>query len=229
MFTYFRNDCIRKLVIAFGSLFNNIHVMQKTSTGADKDIMVPITYSPKEKFIKRLILPSSISESTRVEINIPQIAFEITNITYDPARHLNKVHRRLIGSTANTDLQTYMEVPYNFTFGVYAYSRNIDENLQIMEQILPYFSPEFVITVNVNNDTYKKIDVPITLMQTVLTQEYEGDFNSRRSIISSYIFNAKSYVYGRTETVYNITNYSGIFNLDPSGETFGFTGGQQNE
>jgi|694.fasta_scaffold21331_5 hypothetical protein len=225
MFTYYKNDSIRKLVIAFGSLFNNIHIMQKTSTGEDRDIMVPITYSPKEKFIKRLILPSSISESTRVEINIPQIGFEITNITYDPTRHLNKVHKKLIGSTGNTDLQSYMEVPYNFTFGLYAYSRNIDENLQMMEQILPYFSPEFVITINVNNNTYKKIDIPITLMQTVLTQEYEGDFNSRRAIISSYIFNAKSYVYGKTETIFNITNYLATATTNPGGITFGITGG----
>jgi hypothetical protein len=95
----------------------------------------------------------------------------------------------------------------------------------MMEQILPYFSPEFVITINVNNNTYKKIDIPITLMQTVLTQEYEGDFNSRRAIISSYIFNAKSYVYGKTETIFNITNYLAIATTNPGGITFGITGG----
>lgn len=229
MFTYFKNDSIRKLVIAFGSLFNNIHIMQKSPTGVDKDLLIPITYSPKEKFIKRLVLPSSIMDATRVELNMPQIGFEITNITYDPARHLNKTHKKILGSTGASNIQSYMEVPYNFTFGLYAYTRNIDENLQIMEQILPYFSPEFVITINVNTNNYKKIDVPITLMQTVLTQEYEGDFNSRRSIISSYIFNAKSYVYGKAETVFNITNYAGTFNLDPGGVTFGITGGVYDE
>ena len=151
MFTYFKNDSIRKLVIAFGSLFNNIHIMQKSPTGVDKDELVPITYSPKEKFVKRLVLPSSIPDATRVELNMPQIGFEITNITYDPARHLNKTHKKILGSTGASNIQSYMEVPYNFTFGLYAYTRNIDENLQIMEQILPYFSPEFVITINVNN------------------------------------------------------------------------------
>lgn len=223
MFTYYKNESIRKLVIAFGSLFNNIHVMQKTSTGGNQDILVPLTYSPKEKFVKRLILPSSISELTRVELSIPQLAFEITNITYDPLRHINKLKRKTQSTTGLTGSAAYAEVPYNFTFGLYAYTRNIDENLQIMEQILPYFSPEFVISMNPTG-LHRKIDIPITLVQTNLVQEYEGDFNSRRSIISSYIFNAKSYVYGRESTEYKITNFQGIGELLIDGITFGITG-----
>jgi len=223
MFTYYKNESIRKLVIAFGSLFNNIHVMQKTSTGENQDILVPLTYSPKEKFVKRLILPSSISELTRVELSIPQLAFEITNITYDPLRHINKLKRKISSGTGLTGSASYAEVPYNFTFGLYAYTRNIDENLQIMEQILPYFSPEFVISMNPTG-LHRKVDVPITLVQTNLIQEYEGDFNSRRSIISSYIFNAKSYVYGKEGSEYRVTNFQGIGELLIDGITFGITG-----
>jgi hypothetical protein len=223
MFTYYKNDSIRKLVIGFGSLFNNIHIMQKTSTGGDKDILVPIAYSPKEKFVKRLIYPSSISEGTRVELNMPQMGFEITNITYDPIRHINKIHKKLESGSGITTMASFTEVPYNFTFGLYAYSRNIEENLQILEQILPYFSPEFVISLNMT-DLHQKIDVPITLMQTNLVQEYEGDFNTRRSIISSYIFNAKSYVYGRISTEYRVTNYESIGQILLEGITFGITG-----
>lgn len=223
MFTYYKNESIRKLVIAFGSLFNNIHIMQKTPTGENRDLLVSITYSAKEKFIKRLIYPSSITDNTRVELNMPQIAFEITNITYDPVRHINKMKKKTTDTTGLTAAYAYAEVPYNFTFGLYVYTRNIDENLQVMEQILPYFSPEFVITMN-NTELHQKVDVPITLMQTNLIQEYEGDFNNRRSIISSYMFNAKSYVYGKISTDYNITSYQGISEITPEGITFGFIG-----
>lgn len=217
MFTYYKNESIRKLVIAFASLFNNIHMMQKTPTGEDRDLLVPVTYSSKEKFVKRLILPSSISDATRVELNMPQIGFEITNIVYDPARHLNKLSKKEISVTGLTGNSSYMEVPYNFTFGVYCYTRNIDENLQIMEQILPYFGPEFIISINVT-PIHKKIDVPISLVQTNLIQEYEGDFNTRRSIISSYLFNAKSYVYGNIATYNSITSYTA--NIQANGITY---------
>ena len=91
-----------------------------------------------------------------------------------------------------------------------------------MEQILPNFSPEFVISLNYTT-TNKKVDVPITLLQTNLLQDYEGDFTNRRLVIGSYIFNAKSYVYGRVKTDYNITSYEAIFRLE-DGVTFGITG-----
>jgi len=217
MFTYYNNQAIRKLVIGVGSLFNNIHILQKKEDGTNRDTLVPITYAPKEKFYKRLILPSSISDQTRVEINTPAIAFEITNMQYDPARKLNKLNK-----TNNT---TYMEVPYNFTFGVYAYTRTIEENLQIMEQILPQFTPEFIISLNFTS-VNTKVDVPIVLVQTNISQEYEGDFSTRRAIISSYQFIAKSYVYNYVSGISApaIQTYSGLFDAD-NGITFGITGG----
>lgn len=220
MFSYYSNECIRKLVVGFGTLFNRIYIKQKTSTGADRNLLVPLTYSPKEKFIKRLVLPSSISDRTRVEISIPQLAFEITNMAYDPTRKLNKTHKKI----DDNGKYSWMEVPYNFTFGLYAYTRNIEENLQIMEQILPQFTPEFVISMNIT-DLHKKVDIPIVLAQTNLTQEYEGDFSSRRSIISTYIFVAKSYVYNKADsanTLQTITSWN--FETEVDGVTFGIIG-----
>lgn len=222
MFTYFKNESIRKLVIGFGSLFNNIHMLQKDKNGNNVDILIPLTYSPKEKFIKRLTLPSSISDTTRIELNQPQLSFEIANIRYDSTRHLNKIHKK-----QSTTVQggigsgSYMEVPYNFTFNLYAYTRNISENLEIMEQILPYFGPEFIISLNFT-DLHQKVDVPINLIQTNLTQDYEGDFSSRRVVISTYQFLAKSYVFNRVGAESVITSYE--FNLDSDGSTYGFTG-----
>ena len=141
-------------------------------------------------------------------------------MVYDPTRKLNKLHKKI----DDNGRYSWMEVPYNFTFGLYAYTRNMEENLQIMEQILPQFTPEFVISTNIT-DIHKKVDIPIVLAQTNLTQEYEGDFSSRRAIISTYVFVAKSYAYNKADsanTLQTITSWN--FENDVDGMTFGFTG-----
>lgn len=219
MFVKFNNQSIRKLVVAFGSLFNNIKIDQKNKDGYDVEFTVPLTYAPKEKYIKRLTLPSSISDRTRVEISVPQMAFEMTNMVYDPSRKMNKLNKKHSSDNAE---YSYAEVPYNFIFGLYAYTRNIEENLQIIEQILPYFSPEFVVSLNMSY-VHDKVDVPIVLTQSVLTQEYEGDFSTRRMVISDFTFKAKSYVYGRHREYLPIEEFSASFNIS-DGTTFGFTG-----
>ena len=202
MFTHFKNDSIRKLVIAVGTVFNNIKIIRLKKDATTQEIIVPLTYAPKEKYIKRLTQASSISDRTRVQIDVPQMAFELTDVLYDPARKLNKMFDKF-GSTGGVSYSSKMEVPYNFIFNLYAYTRNIDENLEIMEQILPYFSPEFVVSLNIT-DIHKKVDVPIVLNKTILTQEYEGDFSSRRMVISTYQFTAKSYIFNRVKSATNI-------------------------
>jgi hypothetical protein len=206
MFNYYNNETVRKLVIAVGTVFNNIHVMHKDKDGNNVDFKVPLTYAPKEKYIKRLTNPSSISNRTRVEISVPQMAFELTDILYDPARHLNKTNNRT-QLIAGVSYASYTEVPYNFGFGLYAYTRNIEENLQIMEQILPYFSPEFVVSLNIT-PIHKKVDVPIVMYKTLLSQEYEGDFSNRRAVVSTYQFVAKSYIYNHVNQITPITEFS---------------------
>lgn len=218
MFTYFKNDSVRKLVIAVGTLFNNIKIMRYKQNGTTQEFTVPLTYAPKEKYIKRLTQPSSISDRTRVQFMVPQLAFELTDIIYDPARKLNKMFDKY-GSTGGISYSSKMEVPYNFIFNLYSYTRNINENLEIMEQILPYFTPEFIVSINVT-DLHKKIDVPIVLNKTVLTEEYEGDFSARRMVVSTYQFTAKHYVYNRIKPATNITRE---FNLDLSETLNGIT------
>lgn len=202
MFTHFKNDSIRKLVIAVGTLFNNIKIVRLKKDSTTQQITIPLTYAPKEKYIKRITQPSSISDRTRIQIDVPQMAFELTDILYDPTRKLNKMFDRY-GSTGGVSYSSKMEVPYNFVFNLYTYTRNIDDNLEIMEQILPYFTPEFVVSLNVT-DLHQKVDVPIVLNKTILTQEYEGDFSSRRMVISTYQFTAKSYVFNRVKEATNI-------------------------
>lgn len=194
MFTYYKNESIRKLVIGFGNLFNNIQIEQINTDNSKRLFTVPLSYAPKEKFIKRLTEHSSISDNTRIEIGIPQMAFELAGLVYDPLRRMNKLSKKT-NYSSNTISSMYTETPYNFVFNLYAYTRNIEENLQILEQILPYFSPEFVISLNMN-ELNQSVDVPIVLSQTNLTQEYEGDFSTRRQVVTTYQFTAKSYVYG---------------------------------
>ena len=221
MFTHFKNDSIRKLVVAFGSLFNNIQLEQTDENGDARLFTVPLTYAAKEKFIKRLTEPSSISDKTRIEISLPRMSFELLQLAYDPVRKFNKTNRTLSERTAPEFATAYAEVPYNFAFGVNVYTRNLEENLQIMEQILPYFSPEFVVSLNMNS-LYEDIDVPISIGNTTLTQEYEGDFSTRRFVVSTFQFIAKSYIYGKISTAADTTQISSAkFNIsDMDGLTF---------
>lgn len=221
MFTHYKNDSVRKLVVGFGSLFNNVKLEQKDENNNSVIMTVPLTYSTKEKFIKRLTQPSSISDKTRIQISLPRMSFELSGLVYDPTRKLNKsLRQKRHDSVSNVTSLSYSEVPYNFLFSVNVYTRNLEENLQIMEQILPYFSPEFVVSMKMN-EIQQSVDVPISIVNTQLTQEYEGDFSTRRFIVSSYQFLAKSYIFGRIDTGYQIENID--MNIFGSIDSAGFT------
>jgi hypothetical protein len=200
MFQYYYNQTLRKLTLAFGGLFDEIYVQNKTSDGVAEKINVPITYSGKEKFIRRLTEASSISDNVKLETVLPLLGFEITNLQYDPVRKINKLNTKSrsvkIDEQNTNTYQSYAEVPYNVQYGLYCFTRTIEDNLQIIEQILPYFSPEFIVTLNMN-ELDVNVDVPIVLNGTNLTETYEGDMSSRRIVISTFSFTAKAYIYGR--------------------------------
>jgi hypothetical protein len=200
MFAHFKNDSIRKLVIAFGSIFNSVQLEQTDENNNERIFTVPISYGPKEKFVKRLTEPSSISDKTRIEISLPRMSFELSQLAYDPLRKMNKMNKKTSGMNSEGIVSSaYSEVPYNFVFNLSVYTRNLEENYQIMEQILPYFSPEFIVSLKMNT-LNSSVDVPISIINTTLTQEYEGDFSTRRFIVSSYQFVAKSFIYGKIST-----------------------------
>jgi len=200
MFEYYYNQTLRKLTLAFGGMFDEIFVEKKTSGGIAEKTNVPITYSGKEKFIRRLTEASSISNNVKIESMIPCLGFEITNLQYDSIRKINKLNTKSrivkVNDVVTNTYQSYAEVPYNVQYGLYCFTRTIEDNLQIIEQILPYFSPEFVVTLNMN-ELDINVDVPIVLNSTNLTETYEGDMSSRRMIISTFSFTAKAYIYGR--------------------------------
>jgi hypothetical protein len=199
MFEHFYHGSIRKLVVSFGSLFDEIYVSRKNADGTEeKKIKVPISYAPKEKFYRKIVELNQSGDRKSVESIVPRMAFEITSMVYDPSRKLNSLNK--IYTTKDEKDKTfsysYNEVPYTVEFNLNVMTRNIDDGYQIVEQILPYFTPDFTVSLNFN-ELYKKIDVPIVLNSVSSSEEYEGSLaDERRMITHTLSFSAKSYVLG---------------------------------
>jgi hypothetical protein len=195
--TQFYNETIRKVVVAFGTMFNDIHLVRKDNNGTIIQTMkVPLAYGPRQKFLVRLREDADLTK--QVAVTLPRIGFEITGLSYDPARKLNRVQKfRKVKGDNNKQLDTqYMPVPYNVDFELYVLSKQSDDALQIVEQILPYFQPDYTVTINDNTEMGTKRDVPVILNSVSYEDDYEGDFTSRRSIIYRFSFTTKFYLYG---------------------------------
>ena len=195
----FYHETMRKIVVSFGTLFNNIQIVRKNSSGAVVQSMkVPLAYGPQQKFLARLNADPSLA--SKVAVTLPRLGFEMNGITYDPSRKLNRVQkfRKVKKSADDADkLDTqYMPVPYNIEFTLYAMAKNSDDALQIVEQILPYFQPDYTLTVNDMADMGIKRDIPIILNSVSYEDNYQGDFTERRAIIYTMTFTAKFYLYG---------------------------------
>lgn len=209
MYEYFYNKNLRKLVVAFGSLFNNITVEHSNPDGGNAlQIRVPISYAPQEKFVQRLLQPSSIDDTTRIEKQLPVMSYIINNITPDPSRRRSKFAYTsaadvVEGECQSTGNQVFQEVPVNVVFTLYIYTRHIDDTLQIVEQIIPYFNPEHVITITMN-EVNQSVNIPIVMGNNNISERYDGDLASRRINVSSISFTAKSYIFG------SIKSYTGI-------------------
>jgi hypothetical protein len=177
-----------------------------------------------------LVSDSDITNNTHVQSTVPVIGFEMTSIVYDPARRINKLQKNFMES-GNSLKIGWSEIPYNINFGLFVFCRNIDDNLQIVEQILPNFSPEFNVSLNLN-ELNTRVTVPIVLNAVNTEEVYEGDFQTRRSVISTFDFTAKTYVYGQIKTETNnlineaeINVYQGLTaTVDYFIESFGVTG-----
>jgi hypothetical protein len=195
----FYHETMRKIVVSFGTLFNNIQIVRKNSAGTIVQSMkVPLAYGPQQKFLARLNADPSLG--AKVAVTLPRLGFEMTGITYDPTRKLNRVQkfRKVKSSTDDSNkLDTqYMPVPYNINFTLYAMAKNSDDALQIVEQILPYFQPDYTLTINDMADMGIKRDVPIILNDVSYEDNYQGDFTERRAIIYTLAFTSKFYLYG---------------------------------
>ena len=193
----FYHETIRKVVVAFGTMFNNIQLVRKDNAGKIVQSMkVPLAYGPRQKFLARLSEDPDLTK--QVAVTLPRIGFEIGGLSYDPTRKLNRVQkfkRAKSGTTKKLDMQ-YMPVPYNLDFILYVLAKNSDDALQIVEQILPYFQPDYSITLNDIPEMDNKRDVPIILNGITYEDDYEGDYSARRSLIYTLSFTAKFYLYG---------------------------------
>ena len=149
----FYHETIRKVVVAFGTIFNDIHLVRKDNDGTiTQSMKVPLAYGPREKFLVRLREDADLTK--QVAVTLPRIGFEISSITYDASRKLNRVQQfKKVKGTTSKQLDTqYMPVPYNVGFSLYILAKQSDDGLQIVEQILPYFQPDYTITLNDNVD-----------------------------------------------------------------------------
>jgi hypothetical protein len=193
----FYHESIRKVIIAFGTTFNNIQLVRKDNDGNIKQSMkVPLAYGPRQKWLTRLNEDADLSKT--VAITLPRIGFEIQNLQYDPNRKLNRVQKFKKVKSANDDRldSQYMPVPYNLNIQLYVMAKESDDSLQIIEQILPYFQPDYTLTINDMADMGIKRDVPIVLNSVAYEDNYQGDFETRRALIYTLDFTAKFYLYG---------------------------------
>ena len=194
----FYHETIRKIIVAFGTTFNNVQLVRKDNSGnITQSMKGPLAYGPKEKFLVRLRADADLS--SKVAITLPRIGFEIQNLAYDGTRKLSRVQKFKKVNTGNNtrtlDTQ-FMPVPYNLDIVLYVLAKQSDDALQIVEQILPYFQPDYTITVNDMADMGIKRDVPIILNSISYEDNYEGDFDQRRALIYTMNFTCKFYLYG---------------------------------
>jgi len=193
----FYHESIRKVIVAFGTTFNNIQLVRKDNDGNVKQSMkVPLAYGPRQKWLVRLNEDADLSKT--VAITLPRIGFEIQNLSYDPSRKLNRVQKfkKVKGSNSNKLDTQYMPVPYNLSIQLYVMAKQSDDALQIVEQILPFFQPDYTLTINDMADMGIKRDVPIVLNDISYEDNYQGDFETRRALIYTLDFTAKFYLYG---------------------------------
>ena len=193
----FYHETIRKVVVAFGTMFNDIHLVRKDNDGkVIQSMKVPLAYGPRQKFLVRLAEDPDLTKA--VAVTLPRIGFEIQDLEYDSARKLSRVQKFKQVKGANTkQLDTqYMPVPYNLGLELYVLAKNSDDALQIVEQILPYFQPDYTLTINDMADMSIKRDIPIILNSIGYEDDYQGDFETRRALIYTLSFTAKFYLYG---------------------------------
>jgi len=206
---YFYNESLRKCIIAFGSLFNDIYISRRNSAGTEVQSMkVPLAYGPKQKFMVRLDADPNLDQ--KVAITLPRIGFEIAGLDYDPSRKLNRImKRKKVSNTEDKKLKQmntqYSPVPYNLNFEMFVMTKNSDDGIQIVEQILPFFQPEYTVTINEVPEMDVVRDVPIVLNSIGYEDTYTGSFTERRAIIYTFNFVAKAYVYGPVTTAKPIT------------------------
>lgn len=197
----FYHELLRKYVVLFGNLFNSIYIKRYDSAGTlTTSIQVPLNYGPREKALSRLDQnPNLIPEYAVI---LPRMSFEMTSMNYSPQRKLNTIGRRTAATSSDNTRKTYMynPVPYDINMALSVMVKNADDGAQILEQILPYFTPEFTVSIKPIPEMDFVADVPIVLVGVTTEDTYEGGFENRRALIHTLDFIIKGHFYGPVKT-----------------------------
>jgi hypothetical protein len=186
--SHFYNQTLKKCVAVFGTIFNNIKIVQFQKG----EVRVPIAYGPRKKFLARISADTVSAYDKSVAIKLPRMSFEITSISFDSTAKLNKLNKRILSSSTTTGISSvYQSVPYDIGMQLNILAKNQDDALQIFEQILPAFTPEYTIAVKDLEGPGTVTDVPIVLTSTSIQDDYEGDFQTRRTLIYTLDFTMK--------------------------------------
>jgi len=193
MFEYFYNEILRRTIISFGTLFNNITIKQDGGV-----VKVPLAYGPTQKFLARIEQSPDLNKP--FAITLPRMSFEFTGLTYDSSRKVTTTQQFSVKDpdSDTTSKKAYMPVPYNMQFELAIMCKLNDDALQITEQILPYFQPSYNLTVNLVSALNEKRDIPVILENVTMQDDYEGDYESRRVLLYTLRFTAKTYLFGPT-------------------------------
>lgn len=202
----FYHGIIRKSIVAFGSLFSNIQIERQLKDGTEtveQTVKVPVAYAPKEKWLVRLEQDPTLEN--QVYTTLPRISFEITGISYDPARKLNRMtqiacYTTASGSTPDSYKRMYAPVPYNIDISLYVLTKTQEDAMQIVEQILPYFTPEFTLSIRAVPELNVVTDVPIILNSVSAQDDYDGDFQTRRFVTYTLTFQMKVNLFGPVDS-----------------------------
>jgi hypothetical protein len=194
----FYHGIIRKSIVAFGRLFSDIYIDRKQGDSVNgttiQRLQVPLAYAPKEKWLVRIEQDPNLENNTYV--SLPRMSFEITGYSYDSMRKLNRMQKIECGDGTSSKTFMYSPVPYNIEISLYVLTKTQEDGLQIIEQILPTFTPEYTLTVNTVPEMNVKLDVPIVLNSVSVVDEYDGDFQTRRFVTHTLNFTLKTSLFG---------------------------------
>jgi hypothetical protein len=194
----FYHGIIRKSIVAFGALFSDIYIDRKQGDSVTGNTVqrlhIPLAYAPKEKWIVRLEQDPDLTQNQYV--TLPRMSFEIIGYAYDPTRKVNRMQQLKCGDGTGSVSTMYSPVPYNLDLSLYVLTKTQEDALQIIEQILPTFTPEYTMVVNVVPEMNVKIDVPVVLNSVSVTDEYDGDFQTRRFVTHTLNFQMKVNMFG---------------------------------
>ena len=199
---HFYHESLRKIVVSFGTIFNNITIQRTDSSdNVVQSLRVPLAYSPKEKFLTRLDQQPDLTQK-EFAVTLPRMGFEITGLSYDGSRKLQRLgkYRAVKGSSSSIMDFQYNPVPYNISFNLYSFTATAEDGLIIVEQILPFFQPDYTITINTIPSMGIKRDVPVILNNVSYEDTYNGSYTQRRAVIYTLSFTAKIYLYGPIST-----------------------------